>query len=62
MIDLSSRGLPQRPDQNPMAQRREQMNAMRQPMPLQKQMLQAAALRGDPTGVVAPQRTMRGGF
>lgn len=60
MMDLSSRGLPTRPDQNPLAQRREAMNMQRQPLPLQKQMMQAQALRGDPTMLSQPQHLLRG--
>jgi hypothetical protein len=62
MMNLSSRGLPMRPEQNPLAQRREQMNAQRQPLPMQKQMMQAQALRQDPTAFAAPQLQLRGSF
>jgi hypothetical protein len=54
MIDLSSRGLPMRPDQNPLAGRREQMAQGGNPQ-MQQQMAQAEALRQDPSGVASPQ-------
>jgi hypothetical protein len=55
MIDLSSRGLPMRPDQNPLAGRREQMAQGGNPQ-MQQQMAQAEALRQDPSGVALPQQ------
>ena len=61
MIDLSSRGLPMRPDQNPLAGRREAM--AQQGNPMAQQMAQAEALRQDPSGVRAPQAMgMTGGM
>lgn len=53
MINLASRGLPMRPDQNPLAARRETMAGQGNPMA--QQLAQAEALRQDPSGVASPQ-------
>jgi hypothetical protein len=59
MMNLNSRGLPMRPDQNPLAQRRQMMNAGNQPPPMQRQMMQAAALRGDTGGMQPPMQAQQ---
>lgn len=53
MLNLASRGLPMRPDQNPLAARRETMAGQGNPMA--QQLAQAEALRQDPSGVASPQ-------